>query len=385
MITAPSTPTALILSGGGARGAYQVGVIKAVSELFPKHAHNPFSIICGTSAGAINAVGIAASANNFRLASKKLEYMWLGLHVNHVYKAGGWDILKSLGRLGLSFLHQGIATDDRPLSLLDNAPLRELLHSNIQFRNIQKRINAGYLDALAITAAGYTNGESVCFYQGRNDLEPWQRGHRVGRPANITPAHLLASSAIPMVLPAEKIGDEYFGDGALRQLSPISPALHLGADRLFVIGVSGNASHKNKHEVEAHTPSLAQMAGHIYNSAFIDSLEADLEHFIRINDLIGMLENENPSFDHHELRRAEALLIQPSIEFDEVAAKHHGDLPFAMRTLLRTTGATKQGGGSSMSSYLLFESNFCKDLIQHGYEDGMNQEDDIRYFFEEKV
>lgn len=374
-------PSALILSGGGARGAYQVGVIKAVSELFPKHAHNPFSIICGTSAGAINAVGIAASANNFRLASKKLEQMWLGLHAGKIYKAGPWDLIKSLGTLGLSFFHQGIGLN-KPLSLLDNEPLRQLLHTTVQFKNIQKRIDAGYLDALAITAAGYTNGESVTFYQGHEDLQPWRRGHRLGKRAEITPAHLLASSAIPMVLPAEKIGDEYFGDGALRQLSPISPALHLGAHRLFVIGVSGNATHPEHHEPEKHSPSLAQMAGHIYNSAFIDSLEADLEHLIRINDMIGMLENENPHIDHHELRKVEALMIEPSIEFDEIAAKHYGDLPWAMRTLLRTTGGTKQSGGSSMSSYLLFESAFCKDLIRHGYEDGMNKEEEIRAFFE---
>ncbi len=372
--------TGLVLSGGGARGAYQVGVLKAIADLRPKHAHNPFSIISGTSSGAINAVALAASANNFRLAVKKVERIWKDLHVDMVYRSRHRDIIISIGRLLASLFNEGIGRR-QPLALLNNDPLRDLLSHAIHFKNIQRRIDSGFLEAVAISATGYTSGESVSFFQGRPGLKKWRRARRIGIPAELSVSHLLASSAIPTILPAEKISLEYFGDGAMRQLSPISPALHLGADRVLVVGVSGNPTHPIKSQVEKHSPSLAQIAGHIFKSAFIDSLETDLDHLVRINDLVGMVQLENPYADTSPLRTIDLLRINPSIEFDEVAAKHVGDLPHAMRKIMRVTGATGRAGGSSMASYLLFESGFCRELIEHGYRDGMEQEEGIRDFF----
>ncbi len=372
--------TGLVLSGGGARGAYQVGVLKAIADMQPKQAHNPFSIISGTSAGAINAVALAASANNFRLAVKKVERIWKNLHVDMVYRARHRDIAVSVGRLVGSLFNEGIGRR-RPVALLNNDPLRELLSHTIHFKNIQRRIDSGFLEAVAVTATGYTSGESVSFFQGHADLKKWRHLRRVGLPAKLSVNHLLASSAIPTILPAEKISLEYFGDGAMRQLAPISPVLQLGADRLLVIGVSGNPTHPLKRHVEYHSPSLAQIVGHIFKSAFIDSLETDLDHLVRINDLVAMLQLENPHADTAPLRTIDLLRINPSIEFDEIAAKHIGDLPGAMRKLMRITGATGRAGGSSMASYLLFEAEFCRELIDCGYRDGMAREDDVRAFF----
>jgi NTE family protein len=372
---------ALVLSGGGARGAYQVGVLKAIADLHPKHAHNPFSIISGTSAGAVNAVALAASANNFRLAVKKVEKIWGSLHVNKVYKAGAWDLLGGLGRLVGSLFNEGIGRG-RPLALLSNDPLRELLSQTIQFKNIQKRIDKGYLDAVCVSATGYTSGDSVTFFQGLEGIQAWRQGRRVGVASTLNVSHILGSTAIPVILPAEKISREYFGDGALRQLAPISPVIRLGADRVLVIGVSGNATHVPRREQQTHSPSLAQMVGHIFNSAFIDSLEHDIDTLTKINDMVGFAQNENPHNTPDNLRNIDLLVIYPSMEFDDIAAKHIKDLPWAMRIAMRLIGATKRGGGTSLASYMLFEKGFCKELIECGYRDAMAQRESILQFFD---
>jgi NTE family protein len=371
---------ALVLSGGGARGAYQVGVLKAIADLYPKNAHNPFSIISGTSAGAVNAVALAASANNFRLAVKKVEKIWGSLHVGQVYEAGGWDLLSAMMRLLGSLFNQGVGRN-RPLSLLNNAPLRELLSHSIQFKNIQKRIDKGYLDAVGVSALGYTSGESVTFFQGRSGVEPWREGRRVGVSTQLGVSHMLGSSAIPAILPAEKIDLEYFGDGALRQLAPISPAIHMGADRVMVIGVSGNKQHVPLHGEAVHSPSLAQLIGNVFASAFIDSLEHDLNSLVRVNDLLGYVQNESAHNPPDNLRMIDLLVIYPSVEFDEIAAKHIKDLPRAMRLAMKVIGATESGGGGSLASYLLFEKAFCKELIDCGYRDAMAQKENIQAFF----
>lgn len=374
------TKRALVLSGGGARGAYQVGVLKAIADLHNKNAHNPFSIISGTSSGAINAVGLAASANNFRLAVKKVEYFWKNITVDKVYKAGALDLLKSGGTLISSMLNQGIGMN-RPLAFLNNDPLRTLLEQTIQFKNIQKRIDAGYLDAVAINATGYTSGESVSFFQGKSDIKSWRKGRRVGVPTQLAVKHLMASSAIPTIFPAEKVSREYFGDGALRQLAPLSPALKFGADKILVIGVSGNTGVIPKRHNTTHSPSLAQMVGHLFNSAFVDSLEHDVDIMLRMNDLIRVNKNQAAYTEQGEVRAVNLLALNPKVEFDKVAAKHVHTMPFAMRSLMKTTGATGKGGGASFASYLLFEPQFCCELISQGYQDTMEEEPAIREFF----
>ena len=375
--------TALVLTGGGARAAYQVGVLKAAAEILPKRAHNPFSIITGTSAGAINAVALGASANNFRLAVKKVEYIWSNLRVEQVYRAGYLNLAGSVLRLLASLLHRGTGLR-KPLALLDTAPLAKLLQESIDFDDLERRLQGGLLDAIGVTASSYDTGESVTFYQSDLDgslLLPWRRSRRRGVSTRLGVEHLLASSAIPTILPATPIGGHYYGDGALRQVSPISPALHLGARRLMVVGVSGNRSHPPVEHVERRSPSLAKMVGHVFNSAFIDALENDMEHLERINELVGIVHNENPYAETAGMQLVDFLAINPSIEIDQVATDHIHRLPPAMRTVLNITGATPKGGGTSLASYLLFEGNFCRDLIDCGYRDAMEQRDMLESFF----
>ena len=371
--------TGLVLSGGGARGAYQVGVLKAIADLHPKHAANPFTIISGTSAGALNAVALASSANNFRLGVKKVEKIWTHLHVNRVVKARGVDLIANGARLGLSLLSSRFA-EGRSLALLDNEPLRDLLSHTIRFNNIQKRIDAGLLDAVAVSATSYATGNSVSFFQGNESLKCWRRSKRIGVPARLAVEHLLASTAIPGVFPAEKVGRQYFGDGSLRQLAPLSSALKLGADRIVAVGVRGHS--KSRISVRRdHPPSLAQTLGHIYNSAFIDSLENDLDNLVRVNEALGMLANEAPHFESKTIKPVDMLVIRPSIDLDELASEHIGDLPFGLRRVLKAMGANTRGGGGSLASYVLFEAAFCRELIQCGYEDAMRVHVAVKDFF----
>ena len=372
--------TALVLSGGGARGAYQVGVLKAVSDMFPKHSHNPFAIISGTSAGAVNAVALAASANNFRLSVRKVEKIWNELRVNKVYNADALHLAYSVLRLILSLFNEGIGRR-KPVALLDNAPLRELLSHVIHFRKLQERINKGYLDAVAVTESSYTSGKSATFFQSNSGIHRWSDHKADGIPAVLSVKHLLASSALPTIFPSEQLGVEHYGDGALRQLSPISSALHMGAERVMVIGVSGRSSQTPAEQFEQHSPSLAKMVGHIFDSAFIDTMENDLNHLVRINELLGIIENENPQSPTADLKKVDLLLIEPSIAFDRIAEKHVADLPRSMRAVLHVTGATAHGGGGELASYLLFEGAFCRELIRAGYQDALEQETVIRQFF----
>lgn len=372
---------ALILSGGGARAAYQVGVLQALADILP-NLHNPFPIICGTSAGAINAVALAAHRGEFRQAALDLANTWRHLEVNLVFKSGWWDLMSGLMKVGASLFNDGVGRH-KPLALLDNSPLRNLLTSVIPLGNLESRITAGDLRAVSVTAMSYSSGESVSFFQGKPELQAWRRARRVGVPTSIAVEHLLASSAIPTIFPAVYLNREYYGDGAMRQVAPISPALHLGADRLFVIGVSANRSpaHWGKVKVPArHSPSMAQIIGQMFNSAFIDALEGDLEHVERVNALLALIDKDRCERTGH-LRAVETLVISPSKPLDKIAGRRVRDLPPGLRFFLRRTGATARGGGSAVASYLLFSHGYCTELMELGYQDAMWERDAIERFF----
>jgi NTE family protein len=374
--------TALILSGGGARAAYQVGVLQALAEVLPDDCENPFPIICGTSAGAINALAIAAHKGNFKSAVNALAYMWQHLDIGQVYLHGWGDIVKGISYLGLSLFNEGMGRR-RPLSLLDNAPLWNLLGSKINFENLTHAIDSGKLLAVSISAMGYTSGHSVSFFQGSPALQGWSRYRRSGVATQLRLEHLLASSAIPTIFPAVRINREYFGDGALRQLAPISPALHLGADALFVVGVSGNRSapKANRRVPHRHSPSMGQIIGHLFNSAFVDALEGDLEHMQRMNELLQLIPEDVRMKEGIVLRPVDNMVISPSYPIDGIAGRNVRYLPKSLRFFLRAIGATAKGGGATAASYLLFSNEFITELMALGREDTLAEADNIRKFF----
>lgn len=371
--------TGLILTGGGARAAYQVGVLRALSELLPKEAHSPFPIICGTSAGAINAAVMAADAADFRRGVRRLMTVWKNFHVHQVYRADPLGVLRNSSRWIFNALTGG-AFMRTPVSLLDNSPLASLLARYLDFSAIQRRIDAGELIAFSVTCSGYSSGQSVTFYQGAPGLQPWQRARRIGTPMTIGIEHLLASSALPFIFPPVHINREYFGDGSMRQIAPISPALHLGADRLLVIGVGRQLQRQQPERTRSETyPSLAQIAGHALNSIFLDSLEVDLERLQRINRTIDIIPPDVLKATNYPLHRVDFRLLSPSEELEKIAGTHADELPRTIRTLLHTVGGMKRSG-SNLLSYLLFEKSYCRALIQLGYRDTMARGDDLLVF-----
>lgn len=368
----------LVLSGGGARAAYQVGVLKAISRLLPNERGNPFDIISGTSAGAINAVALASYAGHYRLGIRQLERIWKNFSCDQVFRSNFTSVLSWSMKFFMNSFFGYKAGE--PVSLLDNTPLKQLLSKFISFDNIQKAIDNQDLHALSVTASGYSTGESVSFFQAHNSIKNWQRLRRIGVRSRINIQHLLASSAIPTVFPAIKINREFFGDGAIRQLAPISPVLHLGASKILVIGVSGDNHKRKPRETMTSYPSLGKIMNHMFNAAFLDSMESDVERLTRVNNTISKIPADILQSQGIPLRPVELLEISPSESIDDIAARHARELPASLKFFFNSKGR-RQKNGAGVLSYLLFERGFCRDLIQHGYDDAMKQKDEILRFF----
>ncbi len=390
----PPRPTGLVLTGGGARAAYQVGVLGAVMEILDPHFRpgcpNPFHIICGTSAGAVNAAAMACRADRPHLAVRRMRRLWSSLDTSMVYRADAPGLIRTgvrwLGLLSLGWMYSGVMRK-RPQSLLDSQPLANLLERVLNFRHMRHNLARGHLSALAITASGYTSGEHLTFYQSDRPIEPWHRSLRRAVPSAIGMDHVMASSAIPFVFPARAVNvqgqTEWCGDGSMRQLAPISPAIHLGAERVLVVGTSfQDETHPEQRAQAPGYPSLAQVGGHALSSIFLDGLSTDLERLERTNRLLGhSLPGTEPG-----VRRIEVLAITPSQSLDQLALEHLDAMPAEVRTLFRVLGVSSvpgRSGGGSLMSYLLFESAYTERLIELGYADTMRRSDEVVKFFEE--
>jgi NTE family protein len=381
--------TGLILTGGGARAAYQVGVLQAVSEILRESGwapeRNPYDIICGTSAGALNATALACHADNFGEGLELIGNVWEHINVEQVYRSDSLGVMRS-GARWLSLLSFGWVLRKwrahPPASLLDNTPLITLLNRMLNFPRLDVALIDGSLHALAITASSYTAGQHITFYQTEADVEPWVRTQRIAMRSQIGVEHLLASSAIPLIFPATPIycdgRREFFGDGSMRQIAPISPAIHLGAGRVLVIGAGRLTEPPENRSVMAQYPSLAQIAGHALSSIFLDSLAVDIERMNRINLTLSMLTEEQKQ--KTPLRPIEMLVIAPSERLDDIAARHIQSLPQMMRMLLGAIGATETRG-AALASYLLFESTYTCDLINLGKRDAFARRADVLTFF----
>lgn len=368
---------ALVLPGAGARGAYQVGVLKALASVLPASAPNPFSILAGTSAGAINAAVLASRAARFNFAVAEMEQVWSNFRAEQVFRADNWTMLKSSLHWLAAVVFGGLGVRN-PRSLLDNAPLRELLAHSIKFPRIQRAIDRGLLDALAVNVSGYSSARSITYFQGRPELEPWDRVRRSGQAVTIDLDHLMASVAVPLVFPPVLIGAEYFGDGAMRQSAPLSSAVHLGADRMLVIGVRDERPDPAPATTEDY-PTLAQIGGYMLDTLFMDGLYSDLERLTRINTILEQLPAGVLTGPAAELKPVQTLIVVPSEDIREIALRHIRELPRGVRLLLQGLGAMNRGG-LQLVSYMLFESGFTRALIDLGFRDAMAQEEELRAF-----
>ncbi|MFQ6004738.1 MAG: patatin-like phospholipase family protein [Woeseia sp.] len=371
--------TGLVLPGGGARGAFQVGVLKAIAELLPSRACNPFPVISGTSAGAVNSVVLASNARHFRLAVKELETVWGHFRSNQVFRTDSWTMFKSSLHWMAAIILGGLILG-MPRSLLDNKPLRSLLSRNVRFPRIQPAIDGGYLDAVAVTAASYGTARSKTFFQAAPGKYEWARTRRLGVRDDLHLDHLMASIAVPMIFPPVSIDGEYFGDGAMRQATPLSPAIHLGADRILVIGVRDETADRvSEPRKAASSPSFAQIAGYMLDTLFMDGLYSDLERMTRINQLIDSVDPVKRTGTFIKLRPIDTMVIVPSKDVREIANRHRRELPLPLRALLRGVAGTDPGK-NRLLSFLLFEQGFTHELIELGYQDAMKVRDELRAF-----
>ncbi|MBI5006330.1 MAG: patatin-like phospholipase family protein [Nitrosomonadales bacterium] len=368
----------LILTGGGARAAYQVGVLKAMAEFMPRRAHSPFQVICGSSAGALNAVTLAVNARNFRKGVKYLLGIWHNAQVSDIYRSDVLGVARNSGRwlIGLILSMLGINRMNR-VSLLDNTPLELFLEETLPYEKVQENIDSGMLHALSITASGYGSGHSVTFYQGREGIAPWKRTRRLGMESRIGTAHLMASAAIPFIFPAVHIHREYFGDGSVRQIAPISSALHLGADKVMLMGAWHTDDDEGRRNKMDTYPTLAQIAGHALDSIFLDGLEVDIERLQRINETVKLIPEELRA--RADIRHIDFLVITPSQPLEKIAERYIEQLPWTIRLLLRTVGVMR-GSGANLASYLLFDKHYCRALIDLGYQDALKRRDEIVAF-----
>ncbi len=368
-----SRNTALVLPGGGARGAYQVGVLKAIAELLADD-HNPFPIICGTSAGAINAIVLASHAHEFLTGVERMENFWRSMHCERVYRTDAWSVFKSGMRFAITLLSGGLIATN-PRAFLDNAPLRLFLQKELQLDGIQTALKLEALRAVAITASGYTCASAISFFQTHMAINNWQRTRRAGQATKLKINHLLASAALPILFPAERIGNEYFGDGGMRMVAPLSPAIHLGADRILVIGTRDEKPDLPPTSPTEY-PSAGEIGGYLMDTIFMDTLQADLARMKRINRTLKLV----PEAKRQQtgMIPIDSLVIKPSQDLRQVTQAHVHEIPRSVQVLLRTLGGW--GRDWRMASYLLFESAYCGELIDLGYADGMNAEKEIEHF-----
>ncbi len=385
--------TGLILTGGGARAAYQVGVLKALAEIRrdvgAQHSPNPFPVITGTSAGAINAAALASHCDDFDAAVAQLVQVWENFRAEQVYRSDSLGVIRS-GARWLTMMSVGwvIARwrKARPRSLLDNSPLEALLKQMVKVDRLRDLMQAGHLQALAVTASSYSSGTHVTFYDAMQEFVPWTRMQRVAVRDTITVPHLLASAAIPFVFPAVPLDfegrAEYFGDGSMRQSAPISPAVHLGARRILVVGAGRMHEPPGRREVNSEYPSLAQIAGHALSNIFLDALAVDVERLQRINNTLALLPPE--ALANTTLRPIDVLVIAPTQRLDDLAAKHLDSLPTPVRALLRGVGVSGHGQdarGAALASYLLFEAPYTRELVALGVSDTLARREEVLRFF----
>jgi NTE family protein len=371
------TPIALILSGGGARAAYQVGVLRAIADVISPDTPLPFPIVCGNSAGALNAAFLAADARHFDRAVRSLDQLWTTLTPSAIYRTEALSMLASAITMVRVFF-QGPSNGESPTpSLLDTSPLGSLLARGVDFAGIRQNIDEGFIKALAITAFSYTSARSVTFVQTTADTPMWARAQRRGVIGTITATHLLASTAIPFLFPTVAIDDEYYGDGSMRQVAPTSPALHLGASRIFVIGVTRSASELRSGGPHGQPPSLAGIGAQMLANMFADGMASDLERVRLVNAAVRQIPADALAKSPVPLRDVDLFSISPSISLESFAREHVRHLPGALR---RALGGGRTPGGAGLASYLLFDGDFCRELIELGRRDAHVRMEEIKLF-----
>jgi NTE family protein len=375
----------LVMTGGGARGAYQAGVLKRIGELKRVQTHgNPFPLIGGASAGAINGSALAAGCHDFASATQMLAELWATLKPSEIFHC---DVLSQAQNsltwiLDLSF--GGILGGGHARSLLDASPLRHFLNKHLRCDQIQENIKRGDLYALAISATNYNSGKSYLFIQGAKGHPMWKRIRLVTVATKITVDHVCASCAIPFVFQPVKLaiprGSAYFGDGCVRHQQPLSPVIRLGAEKVFAIGVRCGNRERREESTDESNPSLAQVMGVVFDVLFLDHLDTDIEHLERLNQLLKRDQIHQPRNDgDQKMRHLTTFIISPSVHLSDIAKQHQKDMPSLIHYFVSSLGRDA-ASCSDLMSYLLFTSKYTTELIELGYRDASERIDEIEDF-----
>ncbi|MBI4585702.1 MAG: patatin-like phospholipase family protein [Planctomycetes bacterium] len=375
----------LLLSGGGARAAYQAGVLRHILEVSREPLDKiPFEILVGASAGAINLAGLAAHAGSFRAACELMVRHWETLSTQKVFEAKANKIAANVFRWILDLALGGAEKrrEPRGKALLDTTPLARLVEGLLPPGAIAGHLARGTLEAVAVSATDYDSGAHTVFVQASASRKLWQRYSRIAHYDQITPAHILASCALPILFPAVRIGNSYYGDGSIRNTAPLSPAIHLGASKILAIGVRevlNEPIEPSAREREPRYPTAARISGVLFDSIFLDALESDWEQMVRINRLLENLPRAVVDDRGAPIQPIEFLYVGPSQKLSDLAFKHRNELPRIIRYLLRGLGAKGKGSGV-LYSYILFESAYCRELMELGYRDAQASSEKIQKF-----
>lgn len=373
----------LVLSGGGARAAYQVGAVRALSDILGRQT-TPFSILAGLSAGAINSTALAIGADDFAEASGRLNDVWMSLTPDRVFRTD-FPKLASLGvRWFKDVTTGGVLGPSRANHLLDTAPLRELLTRELDVSRVQQHLRSGLLHGVAVSATNYLTGTTVTFFDGSDEIKPWVRHGRISVREPLGVEHVMASAAIPIFFPPVSVDGKIYGDGGVRMTTPLSPAIHLGAEKIVAIGIRYYRTPETtialNADLRADSVSLAKISGVLLNSVFLDSLDNDMERLERINRTIGFVPEAERAKSPDLLRRIPALSLRPSQDLGRLAEDQYAQFPTTLRYLLRGIGASGESGWDLLS-YVAFVPGYLATLIELGYADTLARRGEIEAFF----
>jgi NTE family protein len=372
----------IVLTGGGARAAYQAGVLRGIAEV-TGNLSNPFSIISGYSAGALNGAWLASQKGSFPEVTEKLWEIWSSLTAEKIFKVDTLSLSQIAWRWVRDRSIGGIVGQKKQITyLLDTSPLAKLIQDSIDFETLNANIESGLFHGLSFAATNYRTGQSVSFYNGHAGIQDWKRLNRVSLRTKIKPSHVMASSALPIFFPPVQIENSFFGDGMVRLNSPLSAAIHLGAEKLLVIGVRGPSGTSHPVNLEVKNISVGEIVGTILNGLFFDSLDADLDRMTRINMAVAAMTLSERESQPFRFREIPVLTLTPTKEITEISLCQASQMPLTLNVLLRGIGVSG-GRGSDLLSYLAFEPIFLRSLLEAGYNDSIQKKETILNFFEE--